>query len=205
MKRNIEWSIIRSAVGVFVICLLLSGALLAGSYFFRNNMQKEYEQYQSHFREISQKYLSVDGDEKIIKEHYPRFIELYNRGVIGSEKRLNWVETLQTAGADIKLPAMRYQIESRKSYKPDYDLDTGDFELYATNMKLNLGLLHEVDLAKMLSELNKDASGLFNIKRCKFSRTNKTIELDPEKSNINADCELQWYSLNLSGDRRIKL
>ena len=205
MKRKIEWSIIRSAIGVFVVCLVLSGVLLAGSYFFRDKMQKEYDQYQNHFRDVSQKYLSVDGDEKIIKEHYPKFIELYNRGVIGSEKRLNWVETLQAAGTDIKLPAMRYQIESRKPYEPDYELDTGDYELYATNMNLNLGLLHEIDLAKMISELNKDASGLFNIKRCRFSRTNKGLEFDPEKSNISADCELQWYSLNLSGDQEIKL
>ena len=168
-------------------------------------MQTEYDQYQSHFREASQKYLSVDGDKKIIKEHYPRFIELYNRGVIGSEKRLNWVETLQAAGQEIKLPAMRYQIESRKPYEPGYQLDTGSYELYVTNMNLDLGLLHEIDLAKMITELNKDASGLFNIKRCRFNRTNKGIEIDPEKSNISAGCELQWYSLNLPGDERIRL
>jgi len=205
MKRKIEWSIIRSSIGVFLVCLFLSIALLAGSYYFRNKMQTEYDQYQTHFRDVSQKYLSVDGDEKIIKDHYPRFVELYNQGVIGSEKRLNWVETLQAAGKDIKLPAMRYQIESRKNYEPDYELDTGSYELFATNMNLNLGLLHEVDLAKLISELNKDASGLFNIKRCRFNRTNKGIEFDPEKSNISADCELQWYSLNLPEEQAIKL
>ena len=205
MKHKIEWSIIRGAIGVFLICLLLSASLLAASYLFRGKMQNEYDQYQAHFREASQKYLSVDGDEKIIKESYPRFVELYNRGIIGAEKRLNWVETLEAAGKQIKLPAMRYQIDSRKLFEPDYELNTGSYDLYATNMKLNLGLLHEIDLAKLINELNKDASGLFNIKRCRFNRTHKGIEIDPEKSNISADCELQWYSLNLSGDQEIKL
>ncbi|MFK8067347.1 MAG: hypothetical protein AB8D52_03800 [Gammaproteobacteria bacterium] len=204
MKHKIEWSMLQSSILTFLVCLILSGALLAGSFLFRDKMKTEHNQYQSHFRDVSQKYLSVDGDEKIIKEHYPRFIEYYNRGIIGSEKRLNWIETLQSTGEGIKLPAMRYQIESRKPYKPDYELNTGSYELYATRMKLNLGLLHEIDLAKLISELNKDASGLFNIKRCRFSRTNKNIQIDPEKSNISADCELQWYSLNLT-DEEIKL
>lgn len=205
MKHKIEWSIIRGAMGVFLICLILSIALLSGSYFFRNKMQNEYDQYQSHFREVSQKYLSVDGDEKIIKELYPRFVELYNRGIIGSEKRLNWVETLEAAGKDIKLPAMKYQIESRKPYEPDFELDTGNYELYETEMNLSLGLLHEVDLAKLFNALNKNASGLFNVTQCRFNRTNKKIELDPEKPNLSVNCELQWYSLNLSDDQEIKL
>lgn len=204
MKHKIEWPLLQSAIGTFLVCLILSGVLLAASFLFRDKMKNEFDQYQRNFREISQKYLSVDGDEKIIKEHYPRFIEFYNRGIIGSEKRLNWIETLQAAGENIKLPNMRYQIDSRKPYEPDYELNTGEYDLYATNMKLNLGLLHEIDLAKLITELNKDASGLFNIKRCRFNRTNKTIEIDPEKSNISADCELQWYSLNLTNEE-IKL
>lgn len=205
MKPRIEWPIIRGAIGVFLVCLLLSGLLLAGSFFFRAQMQNEYDQNQTAFRDISQKYLSVDGDERIIKKHYPRFIELYNRGIIGSEKRLNWVETLESAGKFIKLPAMRYQIDSRKIFEPDFELTTGAYNLYATNMTLSLGLLHEIDLAKLISELNKDATGLFNIKQCRFRKTNKRLETDPEKSNINAECELQWYSLNLSEGQEIKL
>ena len=205
MKPRIEWTMVRRAVGTFVTCLLLSGVFFAASFLFRNQMQDEFDQHQTRFREVSQQYLSVDGDEKIIKQHYPRFIELYNRGVIGSEKRLNWVETLQAAGGDIKLPEMHYQIDSRKPYKPDFELNTGAYDLYATNMTLNLGLLHEIDLAKMISDLNKDASGLYNIRRCRFSRTNKGISVDPNNSNISADCELQWYSLDLSGERGIKL
>ncbi len=204
MKHKIEWPILQSSILTFFVCLILSGALLAGSFLFRDNMKTEFNQYQNHFRDVSQKYLSVDGDEKIIKEHYPRFIEYYNRGIIGSEKRLNWIETLQSIGKGINLPAMRYQIESRKPYLPDYKLDTGSYNLFATSMNLNLGLLHEIDLAKLISELNKDASGLFNIKRCRFNRTNKSIQIDPEKSNISANCELQWYSLNLANEE-IKL
>lgn len=205
MINKIDWSIIRSSVGVFLICLVLSAVLLVASFLFRDKMKTEYDSYQGHFRDISQKYLSVDGDEKIIKELYPRFVELYNRGIIGSEKRLNWVETLETAGKEIKLPAMRYQIESRKPYHPEYELDTGNYELYETEMKLNLGLLDEIDLAKLFNTLNKNASGLFNVKQCRFNRTNKRIEFDPEKSNISVDCDLQWYSLNLSNDQKIKL
>lgn len=204
MKHKIEWRLLRSAIGTFLVCLILSGALLAASFLFRDKMKGELNQHQSNFRNVSQQYLSIDGDEQIIKEYYPRFIEFYNRGIIGSEKRLNWIETLQSARYGINLPNMRYQIDSRKIYEPDYELNTGAYDLYVTSMKLNLGLLHEIDLAKLIDELNKDASGLFNIKSCHFNRANNSIEMDPDKSNINAECELQWYSLNLT-NKEIKL
>lgn len=205
MSRKIEWSTLRTALGVFFICLLLSAALLWVSYLFRDGMKKEHEENQIAFRDISAKYLSVDSDEKIIKELYPKFIELYNRGIIGSEKRLNWIETLQNAGYDIQLPALKYQIDSREPYQPEYEIDKGAYELYATKMKLNLGLLHEVDLAKLINSLNKGASGLYNIKSCNFKITGTGILLDAEKANINTECELQWYSLNLAGDKELKL
>ncbi len=205
MKARIEWSMLRGAISTFLLCLLLSSVLVLASWIFHNKMKDEYDFNQAKFREVSQKYLSVDSDEKIIRELYPRFIELYNRGIIGSEKRLNWVETLEAAGREIKLPALRYQIESRNPFEPEFELDTGAYKLYVTKMKLNLGLLHEIDLAKFFDNLNKNASGLYTVKQCRFNRTNKEIKFDPKHPNISADCELQWFSLNLSDGQEIKL
>lgn len=205
MKHKIEWSIIRGAVVVFLVCLLLSGVLLTSSFLFRDNMQVEFDKHQANFRDVSQKYLSVDGDEKIIKEQYPRFIELANRGIIGSENRLNWVETLEATAKKIKLPGLRYQIDSRQEFQPEFDLNTGSYELFATRMNLNLGLLHEIDLAKVIDDLNKNAAGLYNMSQCRFTKSRRRVEPDPERSNVNVDCQLQWYSLNLIGGEEIKL
>lgn len=198
-KLNIEWPIIRGAVGVLGLCVVLSAILLSTSFLFRAEMQTDFDKHHRRFKNISQRYLAVDQEEKIIKIHYPRFVELYNQGVIGTEKRLNWLEALRRAGDVIKLPELRYQIESRKAYTPDYANSTGAYELYATSMQLNLGLLHEFDLSKLLSELNDRAAGLYNVVNCSLRRNNKTIALDPDQTNINAHCELLWFSIDLRG------
>ncbi len=205
MKHKIDWSIIRSAILVFLVCLVLSGILLTSSFLFRDKMQVEYDEHQNAFRDVSQKYLSVDGDEKIIKEHYPRFIELANRGIIGSENRLNWVENLEATAKNIQLPGLRYQIDSRQPFEPEFNLNTGAYELFATKMNLTLGLLHEIDLAKVIDDLNKNAAGLYNMTQCRFAKTGRNIEADAQRPNVSVECQLQWYSLNLIGGEEIKL
>ena len=204
-KLNIEWPIIRGALGVLSFCLLLSALLLGGTFHFRNAMQRDYKAHDNQFKAVSREYLNVDVDERIINDQYPKFIELYNKGVIGEERRLNWVETLENAKTALKVPELSYQIDIRKRYQPDFPLASGAYEMYASGMKLDLGVLHENDLKSLLDTLDREASGLYSVAKCELSRKEKTIASDPEKANLRADCNLLWYSIKLSGNREIKL
>lgn len=204
-KPNIEWPVIRGTLGVFSLCLLLSALLLVGTFYFRNAMKRDYEAHDNQFKAVSREYLNVDVDERIINEQYPKFIELYNKGVIGEERRLNWVETLESAKTALKVPELSYRIDTRKPYQPDFPLPTGAYELYTSGMTLDLGLLHENDLQSLLDTLDREASGLYSVAKCELSRKEKTITLDPEKTNLHADCNLLWYSIKLSGNREITL
>ena len=89
-----DWSVLRGALGVFVICVLLSVMMLGATHFFGESMASEFRNHHGRFRDASRKYLSVDQDERTIAEYYPAFIDLYRRGIIGDEHRLNWVEVL---------------------------------------------------------------------------------------------------------------
>lgn len=204
-KLNIEWSVIRGALGVFSLCVIVSVLLLAGTFHFRNAMKRDYEVHDNQFKAVSREYFNVDVDERIIADHYPKFIELYNEGVIGEEKRLDWIETLEKAKTTLKVPELSYQIDTRKRYQPDFPLATGPYEIYTSGMKLDMGVLHENDLKSLLDSLDRAASGLYSVEKCELSRKHKTIALDPDKANLNADCNLLWYSIKLSGNREIKL
>ncbi|MGH8580511.1 MAG: hypothetical protein ACREVK_10470 [Gammaproteobacteria bacterium] len=204
-KLNIEWPVIRGALGVFSLCLLLNALLLVSTFYFRNAMKRDYEAHDHQFKAVSREYLNVDVDERIINDQYPKFIKLYNKGIIGEEKRLNWVETLENAKTTLKVPQLSYRIDTRKRYQPDFPLATGAYEIYTSGMKLDLGMLHENDLKRLLDILDREASGLYSVAKCALSRKEKTIALDPEKANLHADCNLVWYSIKLSGNREIKL
>ncbi len=74
---------------------------------------------------VTGKYLAVDQEDMIIREQYPRFVELVRKGVIGNEQRLNWIEVLKRTAAITKIPSLRYEIAAREPFTPDFGLATG--------------------------------------------------------------------------------
>jgi hypothetical protein len=128
---DIEWRILRSAIAVFSICLFVSAFLLISSFRFREEMALLFNQHNTRFKEVSRKHLAVDEEEQIIKTYLPQFVALYNHGIIGQEQWLSWVESLKRAGETIKIPSLRYEIDAREPYTPEFSVSTGTYQIYA--------------------------------------------------------------------------
>lgn len=194
-SRDIDWKVIQGAIIVFLISLVISVSLVATTWYFKTDMIALYERSKRNFQAISNKYLAIDEEERLIKEYYPRFIELYNTGILGPERRLNWIETLRESGEKIQLPEMRYIINSQTEFEPDFSINSGGFHIYSSIMNLDVDLLHEGDLSHLLEDLDRNALGLFKVSRCKLKRQTDEITENPEKPNISADCELIWFNI----------
>ncbi len=204
-QSEIDWAVLRNAIILLVLALAISGALIAGSLYYEEQMYARYQKEDARFKAISRKYLAVDQEAKLIKDDYPRFVELYHQGIIGPEHRLNWLETLRAARDRLEIPDLRYQIDSREQYSPDYDVVSGPFELYSTRMKLTLDMLHEGDLFSLLQVLDERAEGLYTVSRCRLKRLHRHIELKADSKNLTAQCELSWETIDLPGEEGIKL
>ena len=183
---------------VFAICMVLSASLIGGTWYFEDQMLRKYNMDKNRFQSVSNQYLAVDQEEQLIREYYPEFVELYNHGVIGQERRLNWIETLRASEENIKLPGMRFKIDSQTRYATDYPLDVGSFQIYSSPMKLNLDLLHEGDLKKLLGDLDQYAQGTYNLSRCTLHKTDKINLENTSKANISAECDLHWFNIKKS-------
>lgn len=193
--EKIDWSVLQGAIITFVVSLVITGALISITWYYNEKMLAEHNRQKLQFQNISNQYLAVDQEEKLIRQYYPEFIRLYNKGIIGQERRLNWLETLRNAGESIKLPSLRYGIESQSRFAPDYSLNTGSFQIYSSTMKLNMDLLHEGDLKNVLDTLSADAAGIYNVSRCTLRRTGETNIDNASKANISAECELRWLNI----------
>ncbi len=203
---DIEWSMLGGVMLSLLVSLALAVSLVQGTGYFLEAMDARAKDSQQRARDISARYLAVDEEELIIKEQYPRFIELYQRGVIGQEQRLTWVEVLRQAGEKVKLPELRYEVTSREVYQPDFELPSDGFQVNASTMKLHLGLLHEADLFALLREVDQRAAGLYSVKECVLRRVgDEAIDTQTVKKNVEADCELLWYTLQLSSGQDIVL
>ncbi|MEM7465345.1 MAG: hypothetical protein AAF387_00505 [Pseudomonadota bacterium] len=204
-EKKLDISVLRGALGVFVICLVAAGLMLAASFYFRDQMSSEYKTHQARFRDISRKYLSVDEEERIIADYLPEFQHLFDTGVLGQEQRLSWLESLKIAGSEVKLPKLGYEIQAQSEFESELPITTGSFDIRTSDMELNMGLLHEGDLFSVLSVLETNADGLFSVSHCDMKRAGTAARRETISEKIEAVCKLRWYTLDLKGSRELSL
>ena len=206
MKReDIDWSVIKGTLYGLVVSLVIASSLVGGSYYFEKEMGMDYTRNNTIFRSISQRYLAVDEEEKLIQTYYPKFLELYAAGVIGREQRLDWIEVLRSAGEELKIPSLSYEIQSQKIFIPSYGVDTGKYQIYMSNMKLNIRLSHEGELFRLFELLDRKAKGRYSISSCQLNNTAKFVMDNPLSANVTAECNLEWYTVKLSDGRDIEV
>jgi hypothetical protein len=202
-RVKIDWAVLRRALGTFGICLLVSGLLLAASFYFRDEMRSVYRDHQARFQTVSRKYLMVDEEERVIERNYPDFIHLYEKGILGDEHRLNWLETLRAAGERVKLPELVYQIDSQEPLTPEFDIATGAYQIFSSNMELRLGLLHEYDMINVFKLLDNQAEGLYSVRSCQIRKTREQVLISKTATNLSADCDLTWYTIDLRSGKLV--
>lgn len=192
---EIDWSVLRGSLILAVVALAVSVALVSGGQWFHKEMQARYDKEQRRFQTNSRRYLSVDEEDRLISSNLPAYRSLEQSGIIGEEQRLAWVETLREVSAGLRLPSMRYEILPQKEYQPPITVSTGNLRVYGSPMRVQLGLLHEDDLFRFLDTLGQRALGKFSVDRCTLRRTGGTVQADPGKPNLEAECELLWLTI----------
>ena len=202
---DIEWGVIRGALGALVLAAAIGATLYTAATRFRDAMQVKYSESHQRLQSVTGKYLAVDQEDMIIREQYPRFVELVRKGVIGNEQRLNWIEVLKRTAAITKIPSLRYEIAAREPFTPDFGLATGPYQVRVSKMKLDLGLLHENDLSAVLAALDGKADGIYSIRDCTFRRSAERVEPRLDRENLKSACELQWFTIRLANGNDINL
>ena len=177
--------------------VVISGALLGTSFYFWEDMNREYQRERNALLAVRAQYQNIDEEEKIIERYLPLYRDLESKGIVGRERRLDWIDTLRQASQRVELPTLRYLIDSQNLFQPEFMVPTGTFQIYASNMKLDLGLLHEGDLQNLFSDLDANANGLYTVSRCDLSRVHRQRDFikRADATNLNAVCDLRWLTI----------
>lgn len=135
----------------------------------------------------------VRSEEDDIKEKSAIFHNLKSRGVIGDEQRLEWVELLKDIRDQWRLFDLKYEIAPQRSL----DANPGSgYAFFTSTMKLQLKLLHEEDLTRLLDDLRQRAKALILVKNCKVARLAHGEMEDGLPAQLEAECQIEWITLH---------
>ena len=176
------------AIALALLCLLYA-------MYFRYSVQEEFNQSQMRLSQIRGKNSHAQQQLETLNQFMPPFNALQERGFIGNHSRLQWLETLQQAGAKLELPLIDFTVENSQIADPTSDFYHHDqLVIEKTKMDLKYQLLHEGDWYNLLHFLHSSAQGLFSVEECTIRQDNRNIGTTNLKS-LSGACTLEWYSL----------
>jgi hypothetical protein len=192
-----EFSLLRNAVLVFLAVVAVSLAAVVTSAWYLHQAHVEEAAAVLERDGARSRLAHAETEKEEIRLYQPQFIELRRRGLVGPERRLDWVEAIRQIQEQRRLLPLTYEIEVQQPYRLETALPTGDYALLGSRMALHMDLLHELDLLNFLSDLR--LAGTFAVQDCVIRRSAAAAPAAGTLApTLNADCTLNWLTLTPS-------
>ena len=192
--RAFDWRALRGSVVLVAIAAAIAAAAAGGAVRFHAEALRGYDRQKERLEAIRLRFQTIDEQKRLIEIRAPAFRSLQAAGVIGEERRLEWIEALRAVAARVGLPSLRYRIEPRTGYEAGAGLDTGGYRAFSTVVRIETGLLHEGDFERLTRGLEHEDAGLFQIERCDLRRTGPDFVMRPGATNLTTTCDLRWIT-----------
>lgn len=138
------------------------------------------------------RFQNVESEKQDIAIYQPRFMELQAGGLVGDENRLAWIEAVKAIQGNRKLVSASYEIEPQQALVSASPMALGDYQLRGSRMRVELGLVHELDLFHFIDDLR--GAGRFTVQDCKLKRTEAPAE-SVGVARQTANCTLVFLTL----------
>jgi hypothetical protein len=170
---------------------IVAGLLIWGSQLDASKAERERNAATTARNQIEHRLRQVRTEEQEIKERIQLLQQLQDAGVIGEEKRLDWMEGLRDIQHQMRIPGMNYEFGAQTS------LDKGENTTYvwfSSTMRLQLRLLHEEDLLNFLARVQSSAKALVIVRSCKLAPLPRQADARQGLAELSAECDMQWLT-----------
>jgi len=180
------------ALSVFTTTLVLSIIFVSVSHYYMDGINQDEQAAKRAMRIWQSKINNSVEKNQIIDSFETSFVRLVNRGIVGSENRLSWFETIQETARRRGMPSVKYSISSQQPLIEDnIKTEFHGVDVYKSVMTLDVKMAHEGDLFALLNDL-RNANGLFAVDSCNIVKINKkSVDVN---NSMKAFCELGWYT-----------
>ena len=162
------------------------------------DQQEKYDKSLSTLRSTHNLYNNIINDIDLLDQYRKLYNEYKASGLIGEERRLSWVESLETTNGVLKLPTLTYSLQPQEAFeRPGFKQKRG-IGVKSSPMELAMGLLHEEDLFALLEGLRLSIKNLFTVESCSLRR-NASIEssLETKRTNLESRCTIRWVTIDV--------
>ncbi len=195
--NKIDWFYLKKSIIFFIVAIVFSVSIAYAGYYFESKMHEGYMQSVSTLRSTHNLYRNMVNDLDLLEQYRAKFGAYKSSGLVGEERRLSWIESLESTNKVIKLPRLTYNLLPQEDFvRPGFQ-SLRSVVVKSSPMELDMGMLHEEDLFAVLEGLKFSIKSLFTVDSCDFRRLGGIDRsLDTKQANIQTNCVIRWVTIN---------
>ena len=197
MLNNIDWQFLKRPLIFFLVCLTLFAAFVVSGLEFEAGKLGEYNYGKDSLSNTHRTYNKLVQDLDLLQQYTQKYDEYKNSGLLGGERRLSWIETLESINEKLKLPTLAYSLKPQGPFTVPMIRDEKYVNLNSTPMELNMAILHEGDIFSVFESIDGEIANLFTIDSCNIRRSSVTgAALNTKRANFSSNCSLRWITVD---------
>jgi len=138
------------------------------------------------------------SEEVDIRERGLTLRRLQDSGILGEERRLDWLEQVRNTQRELRLPGIKYEFAAQT---PLNRTTPSGYAWFNSPLHLQLRLLHEGDLLNALDRIQQEARALVIVRSCQLMPPANVGERREAFVPLNADCHMDWLTARLPTGR----
>ena len=198
MKNKVDWFYLRKPLFTFFAGLMIAILMIVAGLQYESAQQNTYEQSLITLRKTHQLYSNIINDIDLLEQYRSQYGEYKASGLVGVERRLSWVESLQSTNDVLQLPTISYNLLPQGNFeRPGFKVKSG-VNIKGSVMELRMGLLHEEDLFALIEGLRQSIKNIFTVESCSISRGSAvSSSLGTKTANLSSNCRLRWVTIDV--------
>lgn len=189
---------LRWAIAFLVIMALLGGGSVWTALQMKKGSEKAFKEATAERQDIQARLARAREEEQELRAKIGGFEALRARGFIGPEQRLDWVEAIARIKASRRLSKLDYEFAPQRpvdaAILPD-GAAAGGFLIMASQMRMQMHMLHEGELLDFLAELRDAVRAMLQVRSCTLERLPPGRTERGGNAQLKAECTLEWITL----------
>jgi hypothetical protein len=188
---------LRMPLAVAIVLLALGAACLIASGYYLDEARTARDATRLSRVAAQERVSRVAEEERGIREDLVYYEQMRQRGVVGEQSRLDWIESITRIKNERKLFEIKYNFDAQRplDYPGLVAIKGADFMV--SRLKLEMLLLHEGDLLNFLADLQAGIKAHVSVRNCSVTR----IERGPApgattlQPRLRAECQVDLISV----------
>ena len=189
-----DFPLIRQSVLAVCASAIISTVILYSSGKYAESTQNDRRGAQTMLNDARNRLTTARQDQQNMAIYADEYGALIEQKIIGDDQRLDWIEGLEKIRLKNLVTDFRYNIAPQKIYASQPPIDSGNFDIRYSEMKLQFDLLHEAQLLNFFAALRTDIKGWYQPEGCTLQRTSDENG-QTAATQLKAECSGGWITL----------